>query len=136
MKMISPKFKEKMFPLLAKADRQKKGSALALTMFILAGMLVVALSGSYIILLGIKAAGVQSQSTKAYFAAESGAERLLWELRQNGWSRPDVSLDNIILSDTLELGSSYEIYYTHFNPIIFRSVGDFNRTKRSVELRM
>lgn len=115
---------------------KQSGSALALTMFILAGMLVVALSGSYIILVGIKAAGVQSQSTKAYFAAEGGAERLLWELRRNGWSRPEPSFDTEVLSGTLETGASYSIYYTHFYPIIFKSIGDFNRTKRSVELRM
>ena len=117
-------------------NKEKRGSALALTMFILAGMLLVALSGSYIILLGIKAAGVQSQSTKAYFAAESGAERLLWELRRHGWSRPPVSFTSSILEDTLPSGSSYKIYYTHFNPIIFQSIGEFKKTKRSVELRM
>jgi hypothetical protein len=116
--------------------KEKTGSALALTMFILAGMLLVALSGSYIILLGIKAAGVQSQSTKAYFAAESGAERLLWELRHHGWSRPPVSDTNPVFEDTLPSGSGYQIYYIHFNPIIFQSIGEFNKTKRSVELRM
>ncbi len=114
----------------------KKGSALALTMFILAGMLTVALSGSYIILLGIKASGIQSQSTKAYFAAESGAERLLWELRQNGWLLSVPPPTASVFSATLPLGSSYSVYYVNFKPIIFKSIGDFNRTKRSVELRM
>ena len=114
----------------------KKGSALALTMFILAGMLMVALSGSYIILIGIKAAGVQSQSTKAYYAAESGAENLLYLLRKTGWSRPSPSA-GIVYSSTLPSGGGYDIYYTHFlTPMIFRSVGSFNQTKRSVELRM
>jgi len=116
--------------------KNKKGSALALTMFILAGMLTVALSGSYIILLGIKASGIQSQSTKAYFAAESGAERLLWELRQNSWPLPTTSTTSPVFSAALPLGSSYSVYYVNFNPIIFKSIGDFNRTKRSVELRM
>jgi len=116
--------------------KNKEGSALALTMFILAGMLTVALSGSYIILLGIKASGIQSQSTKAYFAAESGAERLLWELRQNSWLLPTTSTTSPVFSDALPLGSSYSVYYVNFNPIIFKSIGDFNRTKRSVELRM
>lgn len=109
---------------------------MALTMFILAGMLLVALSGSYIILLGIKAAGVQSQSTKAYFAAESGAEELLWQLRQNGWVRPAPSLINPVFTSTLPFGSSYNVYYTYFPPMIFTSVGEFNKTKRSVELRI
>jgi len=121
--------------LLAKY-KEKRGSALALTMFILAGMLLVALSGSYIILLGIKAAGVQSQSIKAYFAAESGAEELLWQLRQNGWVRPAPSLITPVATSSLPFGSSYKVYYTYFPPMIFTSVGEFNKTKRSVELRI
>ncbi len=109
---------------------------MALTMFILAGMLLVALSGSYIILLGIKAAGVQSQSTKAYFAAESGAEELLWNLRQNDLVRPEPSLFTPIATSSLPSGSSYKVYYTYFPPLIFNSVGEFNNTKRSVELKI
>ena len=116
--------------------KNKKGSALALTMFILAGMLLVALSGSYIILLGIKASGVQSQSTKAYFAAESGAEEVLWELRQDSWARPAAGSSTPVFSGILPLGSSYKVYYTWFPPMIFTSVGEFNKTKRSVELRI
>ncbi len=131
MKNILAKIKEKL-----DIRMDKRGSALALTMFILAGMLLVALSGSYIVLLGIKAAGVQSQSTKAYFAAETGAERLLWKLRKDGWSRPPTSENTVVLSDTLPSGASYTVYYTHFNPIIFNSYGEFNQTKRSVEVRM
>ncbi len=114
----------------------KEGSALALTMFILAGMLVVALSGSYIILLGIKAAGVQSQSTKAYFAAEGGSEKLLYELRKKGWVRPAPSIDTAVFTHDMPLGSSYKVYYTFFPPMYFNSVGSFNTTKRSVELKM
>ncbi|MFA5131428.1 MAG: pilus assembly PilX N-terminal domain-containing protein [Patescibacteria group bacterium] len=116
--------------------KTKTGSALALTMFIIAGMLVVAMSGSYIILLGIKAAGVQSQSTKAYFAAEAGSEKILWELRQRGWWSTENSTEETVFEGTLPLGSDYKVYYTHFNPIIFTSIGEFNKTKRSVELRM
>lgn len=116
--------------------KEMPGSAIALTMFILAGMLLVALSGSYIILLGIKAAGVQSQSTKAYFAAESGAEQVLWQLRQNGWTRPAPSLVFPVFSEDFALGSSYKVYYTYFPPMIFTSIGEFNNTKRSVEIRI
>lgn len=116
--------------------KEKSGSALALTMFILAGMLMVALSGSTVILLGLKAGGIQSQSTKAYFAAESGTERILWELNRNTWIRPAVSLTDSRFDVTMPGGGSYKIYYTNFNPIIFTSVGEFNQTKRSVQIRM
>lgn len=121
-------------------NKNKKGSALALTMFILAGMLIVAMSGSYIILIGLKASGVQSQSTKAYYAAESGAENVLWRLRKSGWKKPiyffGFTPNYPLYINDLSLGSRYYIYYIYPGPIIFTSVGEFNQTKRSIELRM
>lgn len=120
-------------------DRTKRGSALLLTMFILAGMIIVAMSGAYMVLLGIKAGGIQSQSMKAYFSAEAGSERFLWELRKNSYSYTYPSEDPIF-SDTLENGGDYNVYFTEFvpgvTPLIFQSVGEFQNNKRSVELRM
>ena len=113
----------------------KKGSALALTMFILAGMLMVAMSGSTVILLGLKAGGIQAQSTKAYYRAESGTERILWELNQNSYTLPTTSLVDPIFDVPMQEGN-YKIYYTNFNPIIFTSVGEFQATKRSVQVRL
>lgn len=115
--------------------RDRKGSALALTMFILAGMLMVAMSGSTVILLGLKAGGIQAQSTKAYYKAESGTERILWELNQNSLVLPNTSLNDPMFNVPLTEGN-YKIYYTNFNPIIFTSVGEFQNTKRSVQVRL
>lgn len=112
----------------------KSGSALILTMFILAGMLIVAMSGTYIVFLGIKAGGIQAQSTKAYYAAEAGAEELLWELRWNGYAYsqlPGVSIFQGSLA-----GSEYNVYYVDFPPLIFRSIGEYQNSKRSVEIRI
>jgi len=114
---------------------EKSGSALALTMFILAGMLMVAMSGSTVILLGLKAGGIQAQSTKAYYKAESGIERILWELNQNSWVLPSPSLVDPVFDVPMREGN-YKIYYTNFDPIIFTSVGEFQQTKRSVQVRM
>lgn len=116
----------------------KKGSALILTMFIMAGMLIVAISSSYIVALGIKAGGIQAQSTRAYFIAEAGAERFLWELRQN-YAEYDqvpgfVMFQNDI--DDLSVGASYEVFRVGNTGIVYRSVGDFGNTRRSVELSM
>ncbi len=121
--------------------KDKSGSALVLTMFILAGMIVVALSGSYVMVLSLQASGTQSQSTKAYFAAESGAEEILYEIRKNSWSffSEPTSLTESIekFNKTLGSGVDYKVYYTNRNnPIIFNSVGSFNETKRSVQIRM
>jgi len=110
------------------------GSALLLTMFILAGMLIVAMSGAYVILLGIKAGGIQAQSTKAYYAAEAGAEHVLYKLRRGGWEY-EIPSNLIVFSATLpNSGASYKVYYTSFPPLIFTSVGEYNQTKRSVEV--
>jgi hypothetical protein len=84
----------------------------------------------------LKAAGLQSQSTKSYFVAEAGAERLLWELRKNSWVRESPSTENEVFSDTLDSGASFKVYYTNFSPLTFTAIGEFNKTKRSVELKM
>jgi len=122
---------------IVKNNKFKKGSALVLTMFILAGMMIVALSGSYIVLVGIKSAGFQAQSTRAYFAAEAGTEQILYEMRKKNWLLArNPSLVNYVFSGTLETGPSYKTYYLHFDPTIFSSIGEYNKTKRSVEIRI
>lgn len=115
----------------------KPGSALILTMFIMAGMLLVAMGGAYVVLLGIKAGGIQAQSTKAYYAAEAGAERMLWELRYNGYV-PEVTemSDTPIFQDDLPGESRYDVYFIGFPPYIFQSVGEYQNSKRSVEIRI
>lgn len=119
----------------ARLDSAKRGSALILTMFIMAGMLIVALGGAYVVFLGIKAGGIQAQSTKAYYAAEAGAERLLWELRWNGYTYGAVSTASIFQGN-LQTGSKYNIYFVDFPPLVFRSIGEFQNSKRSVEIRI
>lgn len=111
------------------------GSALILTMFIMAGMLIVAASGAYVVLLGIRSGGIQAQSMKAYFAAETGSERLLWELRQNGYAYTSPDIDPVFTGN-LSSAASYEVFFTSLSPLIFSSVGDFQNNKRSVELKM
>ncbi len=117
------------------AIREKRGSALILTMFILAGMLIVSLGGAYVVFLGIKAGGIQAQSTRAYYAAESGTERLLWELRWNSASYSS-STDISLFNETLSTGGNYDVYYVEFPPLVFRSIGEFQNSKRSVEIRI
>ncbi len=115
-----------------------RGDALILTMFIMAGMLIVAMSGSYVMLLGIKAAGVQSQSTKAYYAAEAGAEKLLYRFRRSRNLNYGIGHPLLVLSGTLNSGASYKVYYdsSSVTPLIFNSIGDFKNSKRSVQIRI
>lgn len=124
----------RLFKRLIKNREVKNGSALLLTMFILAGMLIVAVSGSYIILVGIKASGIQSQSVKAYFAAEAGAENILWFLRRYGWEYSLPSQTPIFYGLMPSSRAEYHTYYTSFPPLVFTSIGEYQNTKRSVEI--
>ncbi len=122
----------------AKSVSIKSGSAMILTMFILAGMLIVAMSGSYIVLLGIKSGGTQAQSIKAYFAAEAGMESLLYQTRQAGLVHGPANLSKtspLIEGDLESEGLSYAVFFTAMFPKrTFASVGDYQTTKRSVEV--
>jgi len=117
---------------------QYRGSALIFTMFILSGMLIVAMSGSYIILTGLIASGIQSQSTKAYFIAEAGAEDILWQFRQNS---ADYGTDNRgtevpFIIEVIDDNLKYSIYHTVNASTLnsYSSVGTYNNIRRSVEV--
>lgn len=117
--------------------KHKTGSAMILTMFILAGMLVVAMSGAYIVLVGITAGGAQAQSTKAYFVAESGIEFILWDLRKNGNSHSKSVMSTVVpltVGNLMSPDSKYEIYFVGVGPRRYVSLGDFQSSKRSVEV--
>ncbi len=123
--------------MMGKTKRGKKsGSALLLVLFILTSVLVVALGGSSVLIAAIKTSGVQSESTKAYFAAEAGAERVLYEVRKN--QSINLALthrDNILGEYVLPGGSSYTVNYTEKIPkITFTGLGSYDRTRRSVEV--
>lgn len=60
----------------------KGGTVLLLTVLILTSVLTITLVASEIIRSGVILSRSQADSTKAYFAAEAGAERILWEVRK------------------------------------------------------
>lgn len=115
--------------------KSKKGSALLMTIFILNGVLLTALAASKVIISGVKMSGVQERSTKAYFAAEAGAERSAWEFR-DGYSFTGGSMPGVF-SETLSNNSSYSVdYASSSNIVTFTSNGDFSSMKRSVEIEL
>lgn len=116
--------------------KKQKGSALVLTMFIMAGMLIVAMGSAYVALLGLKASGLQTQSTKAYFAAEAGAEKMIWEVRKNGLNPLPVRSIVILEDESTLASSSYKVYFTSKEPnMIYTSIGECSKTRRSVEIK-
>ena len=107
-----------------------------LTLFILSAIMLIVFGGAATVISGLKMGGIQSQSTRAYFAAEAGAERLLYEFRKENRFETTgmVGQENIFGTTTLAIGSSYIVNYNHFAPIVFTSIGSYQNTKRSVEL--
>lgn len=107
-----------------------------LTLFILAAIMLIVFGGASVVASGLKMGRVQSQSTRAYFAAEAGAERVLYEFRHtsNFDDNSLVGTDNVFGTTTLSTGGVYTVNYDSFNPIVFTSIGGYEDTKRSVEL--
>ena len=119
--------------------RKRKGSALLLSLLLITSIIVIAMGGSSLALSGIRMAGVQSQSVKAYFAAEAGAEELLYKVRITNeinlsGDEGDIVIDENILSSD----SKYKvIFYQKVPPgdkNIFLSIGTFLNTRRSVDI--
>jgi hypothetical protein len=118
----------------------KNGTALLMTILILNSIILIALAASQIIISGVKNNGTQARSTKSYFAAEAGAERMLYEYRQ-GINNCGVSLptSTCAFSKTLPSGSSYQVnwirgFNTPGSTLVFVSVGTYGGLKRSDEL--
>ncbi len=131
--------------------RERGSTMLLVSMLILASILVVILGSNDIIrnnLLGVK---MQDNSTKAYFAAEAGAERILWEIRENNFNIAGCSSGDYICfnatgdvsgcssacsinSQLLNNSSEYKLQYTNNSGIIITSFGLYNSEQRAVEI--
>ncbi len=124
---------------MKKLRSQLKGSAIMLVLFILVGVMIVVFGGASVIISGLKMGNLQSYSTKAYFAAEAGAEKLLYEFRQGAlWSeikeRP-IPQENLFGTTTLDnIGAEYIVSYTNNIPLTFVGIGSYGQTRRSVEV--
>jgi len=118
-------------------NKNASGSALMLTLFILSAVMLIVIGGASTIASGLKMGRTQAYSTRAYFAAEAGAERALYEVRQEGNFDDllDVGKENIFGTTTLSIGSEYTVNYDSFVPeITFTSIGGYRGTQRSVEI--
>ena len=127
--------------------KNNQGSALLITMLVLTGMLVAVLGAADLIMSGIKMSGGQERSTIAYFAAEAGIERILWEIRKNSFSFSMCSVGNYIKFDNpaicdssghsypLSNNASYSVVYSSDSPVVtFTSTGVYNGVRRSVDV--
>ena len=116
--------------------KPKKGSALLLTLFLVSGIMVVAFAGSYLIISGLRASGLQYDSARAYFIAESGAEYSLMQVRKLEYDLNGSVLDSVIFPDIAmpDGFGKFSVGYKTWSPIVLTSTGSYGATKRSVEL--
>lgn len=113
---------------------QKSGTALLMTILILNSIVLISLAASKIVVSGVKMSGIQAKSTKAYFAAEAGAEQLLWSYRKSGGACAPSSENSCHFKKNLPNASSYQVDYISPTATTFVSIGTFSGLKRSVEL--
>jgi hypothetical protein len=127
-----------------KRDKNKspfnlRASTIMLVLFILTGVMIVVFGGASVIISGLKMGTLQSHSTKAYFAAESGTERLLYEFRSSMdfWEKikeEGPPQENLFGTTTLAIGAEYIVNYNSYNPLTFTGIGSYAQTRRSVEV--
>lgn len=137
-----------------KLIKNNKGSALLITMMVLAGALTAALGAANLVTPGIVMGRTQTQSTKAFFAAEAGAERALWKLRKDGFNGSHATCDPVLFvlrcmrinnnqcrvctnnetKFTLSNGAIYQIQIDNTSGIVLYANGGYMDTKRKVEI--
>lgn len=115
--------------------KNKQGSALLLTLFLVSGIMIVAFAGSYIIVSGLRSGGLQYDSSRAYYVAESGAEYSLMKVRKQDFDLKG-SLWGEIFNQNMpnSYPAAFSVGYKSWMPIVLTSTGSYGVTKRSVEL--
>lgn len=120
--------------MIKKNLQNQRGSALLMTVLILAGIITVALNTGSVVLSGTILSGVQERSTLAFYAAESGAERFLYDARVIE-NLPNFNNNNLYGTTTLSNKTSYNVEYGTSTPNIFgNSTGVYLETKRMIRL--
>ena len=143
------------FMIEIKKKNQKGGTAILLVLLIMSSFLVVTLAMSDLVINGFRMDKTQLESTKSYFAAEAGAERILYEIRKLGFDVTigpcvngdyiDYSPGNCDVNDCctvaeflypLSNGSEYKTVYSFDAPTTtLSSIGIFDDVQRKVEVR-
>lgn len=138
---MKEKIVKKISLIRIKSCGNKVGSALMMVMFILSAVMIIIFGGSSVVISGLKMGRVQSDSIHAYYAAESGAEKLLFQFRKEDLlsvigEEPTTEpiLTYVETSSPSFLPWSYEVYYNSYSPLVFTSLGSYGQTRRSVEI--
>jgi len=114
--------------------KNKAGQILLMSLLILTSMIVTALAATDFIVPGIKMSRTEAYSAVAYFAAEAGCERSLWEVYKNSFDT-NRSNQNGIYQASLNNGSSYTVNYSRSGSTrTFTCIGTYLGVSRSVQV--
>ena len=118
-----------------------------MALLILTSILAVSLGAADLVMSGLKMSGTQARSIIAYFAAEAGAESILWEIRKNGFDTSACAINDYVnfsvdpaecinseQVQNLTNKASYSVIYTSNSPIAFMSIGGYSGVRRVVEI--
>jgi uncharacterized protein (TIGR02145 family) len=106
-------------------DKQS-GSALLMAVLILASIFTLAFSAAYLSLYSFKNADLKMQGIKAYWAAESGAEALRWEVRKSGLNL-SLQPNGVLMTGAPFTNASYELDLASSSVSV---IGTYGNTKR------
>jgi hypothetical protein len=143
--------------ILVKLKEDRSGSsAILITMLILSAILIAAFGTSNILTKGIVMGRSQVDSTKAFFAAEGGAERVIWSVRKHGLScstAGDIEDWEVCFASnnlcqvtcttniqTFSNGAEYSLFYDFEqtggdSTTTLRSIGVYDQITRVIELQ-
>ena len=110
--------------------QKNRGTSLLLALLVLSAALVIVFGVSGLMLGEIKLSKNIPQSLKAYYAAEAGIERFLFDARQSGGA---VSIDNCSMA--LDNNASYGVEISIDKGITtIKSWGCYKNIKRAIEV--
>ena len=134
-----------------KNSNQKGATIIMITILVMTSILAVGLSLSNIVVNGLKVSRTQANATQAYFAAEAGAERILWEIRKDSFDPWDSGCNNTnnyinpsfdacvgtvpLAMNSLTVGEFYIRYATTTATTTLSNFGLYKGTRRSVQLK-
>lgn len=113
-----------------KHKNSQKGISLMFAIFILTFTLGIALGTATILVRQMKIMREIGYSSIAFFAADSGIERVLYEDRKN----------NLVGTGTMSFtfpdnGASYNVEYDSNGNTTIKSIGSYQNTNRAIEIQ-
>ncbi len=110
---------------------QQGAISILLAILLLAELSVISLGISFLAIQQLKLSGQAGQSVLAYYAAEAGAEKCLYQVRKSTGQGCD---DTGQLSGTVGSGSYQASYSATYSSSTIASIGQFMSANRKVEL--